>query len=840
MKDKQNNMYNSSLIESIPLNNKSKIIPKFLYTLNTKESTTTINVSNNLNKTETNDDVPLLFKLNKKSLGKPVKKIDFLKKMNNSENTFLNSDKKNKNYIKNYKNKEKNTSDLKILSENSSTENKDNPGEVIINKHKLIINYNNYKSNDYSNYQRKNCQRNHTENFGNINRAINLKNILLSRPIKASPKISDNNKNDNDEIIKVETNSSENIIENSNEEKNFIKKKYSETNPDTENGKRIVSKCVNKSLISKKFSNVLKNDSRNFFDEKNVPTSPYNLTMENKRKDTRYKTDYRFYSNSSNPYGKYMKKYYQDFNLNNSKNSKNNIINIEIKLEDLTINDSKLNDVILALSNKNKFYEGGASKECGYYISFYFNSTLVDEFPCFFNFDKRIFIRSAINLKLFIIILTYCISLDSSLLITLLEDLKFIFCLLKKIIYLLVKKIEIFYGEDFIYKNLRYFHSFNNVLIQDKCNNFNEEDIVATINNNCFKITESVKSILNYLCKMNIKYYKDFDEMFRNISNISEKDIYNYFNNYLCDQPQPINTTNTECLQKKNSVPIYHHNVSKSININKQKTRNININIMISDSKENSLRNYIRKGNIISQHTPNSNNVIVNKNFEKDEAIVKSIKRNNYGNKSSQNIKIKNLMEEYQKIKVPAPFITTPCKKKYTLVLDLNETLVYIDGYNPEISDATPNKYKIFFRPGLFTFLSMLKPFYELITFTGATKEYAEPIVKLIEANKKYFDYNFYREHTVLNDNEFVKDISRIGRDIKKIIIVDNNEKNFKLNKENAIKIAPYKVDKNIQDSVLFELKKILILIHRLKYDDLRLALKSYTLDIKKKVSLED
>ena len=57
---------------------------------------------------------------------------------------------------------------------------------------------------------------------------------------------------------------------------------------------------------------------------------------------------------------------------------------------------------------------------------------------------------------------------------------------------------------------------------------------------------------------------------------------------------------------------------------------------------------------------------------------------------------------------------------------------------------------------------------------------------------RKFFDYKFYREHCTIYKDTFVKDITKIGRDIQKIIIVDNNENNFVLNKENGIKISSY------------------------------------------------
>ena len=190
------------------------------------------------------------------------------------------------------------------------------------------------------------------------------------------------------------------------------------------------------------------------------------------------------------------------------------------------------------------------------------------------------------------------------------------------------------------------------------------------------------------------------------------------------------------------------------------------------------------------------------------------------------------MINEYEKSKIEPPFIKTPNKKDYTLVLDLDETLI-----NIEFKDMSNNKCILHLRPGLFRFLSQVKPFYELITFTSASKEYAQPIINEIELKNKYFDYNFYREHSVINGNDFVKDISRIGRDMKRIIIVDNMEENFRLNRKNGIKIKPFYGEQN--DRVLDDLSRILIMIVKRGYDDVTTALQYYANDIKVKISME-
>ena len=145
---------------------------------------------------------------------------------------------------------------------------------------------------------------------------------------------------------------------------------------------------------------------------------------------------------------------------------------------------------------------------------------------------------------------------------------------------------------------------------------------------------------------------------------------------------------------------------------------------------------------------------------------------------------------------------------------------------------------EIILRNGLFSFLSSLKPFYELILFSLDSKNFCDNIINMIERDKKYFDYKFYKEHSILYENNLVKDISLIGRDLTKIIIVDDDEICFKLNKENGIKIYPFTGENN-NDNKLFELKKILEDIYVKNFDDVRKALKYYENDILNKISLK-
>ena len=179
---------------------------------------------------------------------------------------------------------------------------------------------------------------------------------------------------------------------------------------------------------------------------------------------------------------------------------------------------------------------------------------------------------------------------------------------------------------------------------------------------------------------------------------------------------------------------------------------------------------------------------------------------------------------------IPVPYLDKKCNKQYTLVLDLDETLIH---FKPNPNNEESGTIKI--RPFLMEFLAKIKEYYELVVFTAATQEYADPIINALETNGKFFDYRLYRMHTIIIDNDFVKDLSKLGRDLSKIIIVDNMEQNYKLQKNNGITIRPF-WGKDNEDTALIDLLEILIKIAEKKMD-VRRGLKLYKEDIISKVT---
>ena len=179
---------------------------------------------------------------------------------------------------------------------------------------------------------------------------------------------------------------------------------------------------------------------------------------------------------------------------------------------------------------------------------------------------------------------------------------------------------------------------------------------------------------------------------------------------------------------------------------------------------------------------------------------------------------------------VPNPYVRTKNNKEYSLVLDLDETLIH---FKPQNNGEDGGILRV--RPGINKFLDEVGKYYELIVFTTATQDYADELIDAIEEDKIYFEHRFYREHATIINNDFVKDLSRIGRPLDKIIIIDNMPQNFKLQKENGIIIKAFWGEDN-SDTALLELIPILVNIAK-DGGDVRKGLVKYKDDIIRKVT---
>ena len=159
----------------------------------------------------------------------------------------------------------------------------------------------------------------------------------------------------------------------------------------------------------------------------------------------------------------------------------------------------------------------------------------------------------------------------------------------------------------------------------------------------------------------------------------------------------------------------------------------------------------------------------------------------------------------------PIPFIRTSMKKKFCLVLDIDETI----SHSLKLSFG----YYFLVRPGAIYFLKEVSKYYEIIIFTSSPKNYADNILNKIDISGNLISHRLYRNHVVFENGKSVKNLNKLGRDLTKTIFIDNLRSNAKYNLHNLCSIKTWISD--IFDDRLIKLKDKLIYIATCgKYDD--------------------
>ena len=142
-----------------------------------------------------------------------------------------------------------------------------------------------------------------------------------------------------------------------------------------------------------------------------------------------------------------------------------------------------------------------------------------------------------------------------------------------------------------------------------------------------------------------------------------------------------------------------------------------------------------------------------------------------------------------------APFIKTPRtpSKNYTLVLDLDETIIHFPDHLVEFfEEEFPRALKI--RPYVKQFIKEVSKYFEIVIFTAATKMYADRILDHIDP-ENLISYRFYDENMTYHKNRKVKNLELLGRELEKMIIIEDVPENFILQKDNGIQIKPWTGD---------------------------------------------
>jgi len=162
------------------------------------------------------------------------------------------------------------------------------------------------------------------------------------------------------------------------------------------------------------------------------------------------------------------------------------------------------------------------------------------------------------------------------------------------------------------------------------------------------------------------------------------------------------------------------------------------------------------------------------------------------------------------------PVLINEDKPKKTLVLDLDETLVH-SSFKPivnadfvipvEIEDQIHQVY-VLKRPGVDQFLEQMGKKFEVVIFTASLSKYADPVLDLLDIHK-VIRSRLFREACCNHKGNYVKDLSKLGRELSKTTIIDNSAASYLFHPQNAIPVTTWFDDMN--DTELLDLIPFLL-----------------------------
>eukprot|EP01016_Furgasonia_blochmanni_P008167 TRINITY_DN13286_c0_g1_i2.p1 TRINITY_DN13286_c0_g1~~TRINITY_DN13286_c0_g1_i2.p1 ORF type:complete len:301 (+),score=63.87 TRINITY_DN13286_c0_g1_i2:159-1061(+) len=122
----------------------------------------------------------------------------------------------------------------------------------------------------------------------------------------------------------------------------------------------------------------------------------------------------------------------------------------------------------------------------------------------------------------------------------------------------------------------------------------------------------------------------------------------------------------------------------------------------------------------------------------------------------------------------------------------------------------------VYKRENLAKFLEYLQENCEAVIFSAGVKLYVDKVMDLIDSKKEIFPYRLYQDscnrlvYEEEDVNEYLKDMNRLGRDLKRTVLIDARPFAFWCNPDNGIPIAEYMANDPNPDKQLLHLINVL------------------------------
>lgn len=175
-------------------------------------------------------------------------------------------------------------------------------------------------------------------------------------------------------------------------------------------------------------------------------------------------------------------------------------------------------------------------------------------------------------------------------------------------------------------------------------------------------------------------------------------------------------------------------------------------------------------------------------------------------------------LPKHDDVRIPNKICLPPStnKSKKTLVLDLDETLVHCtveptEHYDHKFSvEFNDTMYMVYVRkrPYLDHFLETVCKNFEVVLFTASQRVYADRLLELLDPTRRWINYRLFRESCLNVYGNYLKDLSVLGREMKKTILVDNSPYAYGYQTDNGVPIESWFDDNN--DTELLKLATFL------------------------------
>lgn len=104
-------------------------------------------------------------------------------------------------------------------------------------------------------------------------------------------------------------------------------------------------------------------------------------------------------------------------------------------------------------------------------------------------------------------------------------------------------------------------------------------------------------------------------------------------------------------------------------------------------------------------------------------------------------------------------------------------------------------------RAGLEYFLLYLSLYYEIVLFSKQFHGYIEPTLKSLDPHQALFAHRLARENAVTTKGKIIKDLSRLNRDLGKVVMLDPDPEHYSYQPENALPVEKW--DGQLDDKLI-------------------------------------